>query len=288
MKRHLFILLLTLIPLVLLFQGCIKLALRTSPSLFPNIVSSIFEECNPELAKNSIPANLKLLEGLLKNDSDNRQILTTLCMGFCGYSMLFVENENPTQASQFYLRAREYGIAAIGKKGRVFTDLKLKDIRLVLMRMGEDDLEALLWVTTSWNAWISLNLDDPKAIAQITVTQACLERLLEINPNYFHGLPYILMGSSLAARPPLLGGNTSQAKDYFEKALALNQGRFPLTQYYYARYYAVQIQDKTLFTELLSEVAYIDPNQLQDVCLINTVFKEKATQLKNMSDELFL
>jgi tetratricopeptide (TPR) repeat protein len=252
------------------------------------MVSSIFEECDPDLAKNSIPANLKLLESLLKNDPNNRHILTTLCMGFCGYSLLFVESENPKQASQLYLRARDYGLSAMGKKGQVLTDLKPKDIRSVLMTMGEEDMEPLLWVVTSWNAWISLNLDDPMAIAQITVTQACLERLLKINPDYLYGLPYILMGTNLAARPSLLGGNPSQAKDYFDKALALNQGHFLLTQYYYAKYYAVQTQDKALFTELLSEVARNDPKELQDVCLINTVFKEKSARLQDVSDELFL
>ena len=66
------------------FSGCMQLALRASPSLFPNFAATIFEECDPELAKTSIPPNLKLMEGLLKNDPENKKILTTLSMGFAG------------------------------------------------------------------------------------------------------------------------------------------------------------------------------------------------------------
>ncbi len=275
---------------VLLLTSCMRVALRVSPSLFPNLTTSIFEECDIELARNAIPANLKLLEGLLKNDPENKQILTTLSMGFGGYSMLFVEGDDPERASRLYLRARDSGIGALGELGVGLKNAmdRKEDLQSLLQRLGKEALEPLFWITVSWNAWINLNLDKPAALAQLSVSQALLERVMEIDATYFQGLPHILMGVSLSARPPMLGGNVKQAKEHFDKALQLSHGKFFLAQYYFARYYAVRVQDKALFLGLTGEVEKMNPRELRDVCLINSVMQHKAKRLREMVDEFFL
>ena len=275
---------------VFLLNSCMRVALRVSPSLFPNFTTSIFEECDIELARNAIPANLKLLEGLLKNDPENKQILTTLSMGFGGYSMLFVEADEPERASRLYLRARDYGIRALGNKGVRLRNAKERkeDLESLLQTLGKEELQPLFWITVSWNAWINLNLDKPAALAQLRVSQALLERVMEIDASYFQGLPHVLMGVSLSARPPMLGGNVRQAKEHFDKALQLSHGKFFLAQYYFARYYAVRVQDKALFLRLTGEIEKMNPRDLRDVCLINSVMQRKAIGLRDMVDEFFL
>jgi tetratricopeptide (TPR) repeat protein len=275
---------------VFLLTNCMRVALRVSPSLFPNFTTSIFEECDIELAENAIPANLKLLEGLLKNDPKNKQILTTLSMGFAGYSMLFVEGDEPERASRLYLRARDYGIRALGEKGVALKNAKdrKEDLQSLLQTLGREALEPLFWITVSWNAWINLNLDKPAALAQLSVSQALLERVMEIDATYFQGLPHILMGVSLSARPPMLGGNVKRAKEHFDKALQLSHGKFFLAQYYFARYYAVRVQDKALFLRLTGEIEKMNPRELRDVCLINSVMQHRAKRLREMVDEFFL
>jgi tetratricopeptide (TPR) repeat protein len=267
-----------------------RVALRASPPLFPNFTTSIFEECDIELAKNAIPANLKLLEGILKNDPENKQILTTLSMGFAGYSMLFLEADEPERASKLYLRARDYGIKALGEKGVRLKNMKdrKEGLQSVLQTLGKEELKPLFWITVSWNAWINLNLDKPAALAQLNASQALLDRVMEIDASYFQGLPHILMGVSLSARPPMLGGNVKQAKEHFDKALQLTDGKFFLAQYYFARYYAVRVQDKALFLRLTGEIEKMNPQELRDVCLINSVMQHKAKRLKEMVDEFFL
>lgn len=275
--------------LPLLLAGCMQMALRASPSLFPNFTTSIFEECDTQLASSAIPANLKLLEGLLKNDPGNRQILSSLSMGFGGYSMLFVEEKDPERASRLYLRARDYGLRALGGKGARLKDaLKGRgDLEEILESLGKEDLEPLLWATVSWNAWIQLNLDRPTALAQLRAAQACLERVMEIGPTYFQGLPYILMGASLAARPPMLGGDPRRAREHFEKALLVSQGKFFLAQYYFARYYAVRTQDKALFLRLTNAIVEGDPREMEGLCLINRVMQQRAKRLQDMVEEFF-
>ena len=270
--------------------GCVKMALRFAPSFIPHLSRAFFEECDPDLAKQSLPASLKLMEGLLKNDPENKQILVALCTAFTGYAMLFVEDEDPKKASALYLRARDYGLNALGRKAPISKDSMLKkdSIQKRLRDMGKGDIEALFWTAMSWNAWIKLNLDKPAALGQFNTAQACLERILELKPDYFHGAPYILMGSILAAMPGPLGGDETRAREYFEKALQVGDGKFFLAHYYFARYYSVRVQDKKLFFKLIDLVDRTPPDELKEVCLINAVMKQKITRLRAISEELFL
>lgn len=272
------------------FSGCAQVVIRTAaPSLIPDFTASIFEECDPEIAKEAIPSTLKLMEGLLRTDPENREILLSLSMGFAGYSLLFVETEDPERASRLYLRARAYGLQALGEKGRRLLDAgaSREKLQAALKTISGNDYPALFWATLSWNAWISVNLDQPRALSQMAAAEACLKKLLDMNPHYLHGLPHVLMGVGLAARPPLLGGNPPEALSHFEAALRSSGGRFFLTQVFFARYYAVRVQDKVLFEKLLEGVTQGDPGELKDVCLINQVMLQRAEALKRQKDDLF-
>jgi tetratricopeptide (TPR) repeat protein len=266
-----------------------KLAFQLSPSLIPNLTLAFFEECDLELARHSLPADLKLMEGLLKNDPENRQILTSLCMGFTGYAMLFVEDSDPERASQLYLRARAYGLRSLGLNppSSCSQGKKRGAAQSQLQTIGVRDIESLFWTALSWNLWINLSLDKPDALAQLGTAQAYLERVLEIKPDYFYGSAYVLMGSMLAARPRILGGDEALARQYFERAMDLSGGRFFMVQYFFARYYAVRVQDKQLFLRLLAEIDTGPPDRLKEACLINAAMKQKAKQLKKISEELF-
>jgi tetratricopeptide (TPR) repeat protein len=275
-----------LIILLFFFPGCMRFALRLSPDLIPDLTASFFEECDLNLAEQSIPSSLKLLEGLLKSDPENSNVLSSLCMGFCGYSLFFVEDKDPARASDLYLRARNYGLKALDLDGD-----HIGSNNRILRRIGNfgaSKLEALMWTTVSWNAWINLNLDKPAALAQLRIAQDCLNRLLEIDPEYQYGLPYILMGTTLSALPPMLGGDSQKARVYFQKALNSGNRRFFLAQFYYAKYYAVRIQDRELFESLIDEIIQGDPKALSNVCLINAVIRDKAIKLKEEVDDLFI
>lgn len=271
--------------------GCTQLAFRVAaPSVLSNFSASLFEECDPELAKEAIPASLKLMEGFLKNDPGNKSILVSLSMGFAGYSLLFVEAEEPERASNLYLRSLNYGLQALDDRGVTLRNPTSgrEEIQATLRKIEKGDYQALCWTTFSWNAWISLNLDKPEAIAQMAAAAACLKRVLEMDALYFHGLPQILMGVTLSARPPLLGGNPDQARFHFEAALKESDGKFFLAQVYFAKYYAVRAQDKTLFDRLLREVVAGDPEDFKEVCLINQVMQRKAKELQKQTSALFL
>ena len=276
--------------LISVLSGCVKLVTQLSPSLIPNLTQTFFEECDPELARLSFPADLKLMEGLVRNDPENKQLLTALCMGFTGYSMLFVPEEDSERASRLYLRARHYGFKALGRKGAFLkeSDRDGESLQEKLKTLGEREFKALFYTTMAWHAWINLNLDKPAALSQMGIAQACLRRVLELNPGYLYGTPYVLMGTLLAAKPELAGGDAPQAKVFFEKGMEVSKGKFYFVQYYFARVYAVRIQDKGLFQRLAQEVVQGHPSDLKDVCLINSIMQQKAKKLLGMTEDFFL
>ena len=281
MKSFSFVLFLTTFPMLIL-GGCTRLAMPIASSMIPGFTSAFFEECDLKLAEESLPAELKLMEGLLKNDPGNPKILTALCMGFTGYAMLFVEDRNTKRASHLYLRAKAYGLKAMGLENK-----DAKALRELLKEITRGEIEMLFWTTMAWNAWINLNLDKPSALGETTLAEACLARVLEIEPGFYHGAPYVLKGAILAARPQILGGNPPEAKVCFEKAINVSEGKFLLAQYYFARYYAVRVQDKKLFLALVKEVAEAPPDDLKEACLINQAVKLKMEALALTTDELF-
>ncbi len=277
--------LLRLLPVLLLLSalGCTRMVMPIASSMVPGFTSAFFEECDLKLAEISLPAELKLLEGLLKNDPRNPEVLTALCMGFTGYALLFVEDEEAERASALYLRAKTYGLLAMG----IETDDPNR-IQNRIKKVSPKEIRVLFWTTMAWNAWVNLNLDNPLAIGESAVAEKCLKRVLDMDPGFYYGTPLVLMGSILSARPPILGGNPLKAKEYFERALALTDGKFLLAQYYFARYYAVRIQDKDLFDKLVKDVATAKPEALKDACLINQAVKQKMVLLAETEDELFL
>ena len=56
-------------------------------------------------------------------------------MGFTGYAMLFVEEEDPERASRLYLRARRYGLKAIGMEN--------PDHQVILARLSSMDKDQI-------------------------------------------------------------------------------------------------------------------------------------------------
>jgi hypothetical protein len=61
-----------------------------------------------------------------------------------------------------------------------------------------------------------------------------------------------------------------------------------LAQVYFAKYYAVRVQDKELFNRVLSEILHSNPGELKEVCLINRVMQQRAQELLKHAEDLFL
>jgi hypothetical protein len=268
--------------------GCMKIAVRMSPQLLNNVSFSIFEECDCTIAEQAIPGNLKILEGLLKSDPQHSDLLRLLAMGYCGYSLLFIEGVDDDRASALYLRAAGYGFKAAGFSGipsNMNSEVLIERLRIL---KNKENANAIIWATASWCLWINLNIHKPEALAQLGNAQLCIDNLAEKYPDLYFGLPNLLKALSHSVKPSMFGGDFDAAKKYYDDALLSGKRMFFLSQYYYARYYCVGTQNKEMFISLLNEIISSTIDYPDDLCLINTVFRKKAQILLNSIDEYFI
>ena len=89
----------------LMLAGCSpsRMGVQVALPLLESQGLAMQKERDPELAKQVMPANLKTLEGLFKQDPDNTWILENLAKGFCGYAFSFLEGKEPKRAPSFIL-----------------------------------------------------------------------------------------------------------------------------------------------------------------------------------------
>jgi hypothetical protein len=96
-----------------------------------------------------------------------------------------------------------------------------------------------------------------------------------------------MLGSLYAAPPKAMGGNPEKAKRHFQRAFELSKSKLLVVQLMYAKFYAVQIQDKALFVKTLSEIIATPVNSFPERNLANEVAKRKAKDLLEKVDTLF-
>jgi tetratricopeptide (TPR) repeat protein len=278
------------IAALFLFDGCIQtIALRSMGGILDNGLSAFYEESDLQLAHEALGSNLKLIEAMIKSDPENEQFLTFAAEGFNAYALAFCEDDSVERARVFYLRAKEYGMRIL-KKNKKFKESLEGDItafREAVSTFDKDDVPAIFWTAFSWGSYINITRTDVAGLADLSKVNTLIEFVAEKNPSFYYGGAYLFLGTIEGSTPKSLGGNPDKAKEYFEKCLALNGGKFLMTQLYYARTYAVATQDQPLFESLLKKVEEASPDILPEARLANIIAKKKARKLLAQSNELF-
>lgn len=285
MKRY------VLLFLTLVLFGCStsQLAVQATLPLVESQIQAMQEERDPDLARKAIPASLKMLEGLLKQDPDNVWILENLAEGFCGYAFSFVEDTEPDRASSLYERGKDYALrATIIRTGREkWEGLSLDDWSHALSQVEVSHQPALFWLGQCWGSWLMQNLDSVEAFADIPRIEVLMKKVHKLNPAFHHAGPHWFLGAFYGGRSRMLGGNPDKSLRHFEKALELTENKYLLVRYLFAKTYAVQNQDRKLFKSQLQAVVESPPNLFPEQRLSNAVARKKAAQLLDQIDELF-
>lgn len=268
-----------------------KVAIRSASGIFDAGSKSIFSETDYEFAKLSIPANLKLLESLYNVDPNNYNLVVLLVQGYTGYAMGFVEDEDPQRAKMLYKRAFNYGIDFLRKKNKKFVeslDGEFERFEKVLWSsFSKKDVPILFWTAMAWGSYVNLSRDEPDAIAQVPKIESIVKRSISLDENYFYGSGNMFLGVLLSAKPRIFGGDPERGREYFEKCIKITDGKYLLPHVFYARYYAVQVQDKELFENLLNYVLESPTDLLKGAELLNVIAKRKAQKYMELANELF-
>lgn len=286
MKNVRFIFSLMILAVSLLLTGCsMKEQMVRSMDPIMDDMSSVVNMSNDvDLIRDGLPASLIQMDGFIKS-APNNKLLLKAAESYFGYAFSFVEDTNKPRASALYLKAREYALRAL-KKYRQF-DEQAPDLKDMLANCGKQDVPALYWAAGSWLAWIGLNVDNPEAIMDIPKVEAMIERVIELDETYYYGMAHAMLGGLYASQPKNMGGNPEKANKQFQKAFNISGSKLLAAQLMYAKFYAVQIQDKALFVKTLSEIIATPVNSFPERNLANEVAKRKAKDLLEKVDTLF-
>ena len=277
--------------IVILLSGCSirRLAVQATLPLISSQIISMQEERDADLAEIAIPASLKILEGLAKEDPENIWILQKLAEGFCGYAFSFLEDSEPDRASGLYLRGKDYAFRAleIQSNGKTWRRLSLDEWAKRMAEITPSQQPALFWAGQCWGSWLSLNLDSVEAFSDLPRIDALMNRAVELDPDFHYAGPHLFLGAFYGGRSRMLGGNPDRARNHFEQALKITEGKYLLISFLYAKTYAVQNQDRNLFKTQLEKVLEASDDVLPEQRLANQITKRKAAVLLGKIDELF-
>ncbi|MEZ0313127.1 MAG: TRAP transporter TatT component family protein [Myxococcota bacterium] len=151
--------------------------------------------------------------------------------------------------------------------------------------MGPEGLDAVYWYAANLGKFAAEKGFTTQLFYKDRLF-AVMQRVLELDPTYFHAAPHRYFGAFYAKAPSFAGGDMTKSKEHFDKAVE-NAPGYLGTKVLYAEMYATKQDDKELFTRLLNEVKSADPSTLAEVTAENKVEQRKAERLLSRMDDLF-
>ncbi|MGD8414300.1 MAG: TRAP transporter TatT component family protein [Candidatus Latescibacterota bacterium] len=239
--------------------------------------------------RDAAPSNLFLLEGLIETDPDKRELRINAAMLYFAYAFAFQEDADPSYASLLYRTGMEHGYAALAMNKKMPRDpeVSFDEFEASLPQMKKKDVPAAVWTAVNWAQFISLHLDSTGVLRDIPKVTALLDRVAELDPQYFEGLPYTMLGVLHSFKPPIMGGDPAASLENFEKGFAVSGESFLLSKYLFARFYTYRIMDDELFEETLEGVLSAKLAPDDPYKLLNIIAKQRSRILLGEIDELF-
>ena len=282
-------------------------------TLMVNQMSPLLEAALPslegeedfEVAREAIPAQLKLIEGFLESSPNNRRLLKLLARGWGNYAFGFIEDgieevkeSDPDRAEVLtvrgrglYLRGMNYGLRLLALDDDRFPavmDQSPEALEAALNTINNPDLvPALFWTGFGLAGAVNLGRDQPELIVRIPQVELLFKRAQELDENFFYAGPHLALGSFYASRIGLFGGDLEKGRDHFERGVQLTNGTFLMHKVLYALYYAHQTQNRELFERLLNEVVKAPTNILPEQRLANVIAQRRAQRYLSWADDLF-
>lgn len=267
MQRHCQLLSLMLTLFAMSSCSFNRMAVSASSGLLYEASSEALAEPNYEVFKNGVPGNLMLMEGLLQQDPENRDILLTLAKGYVGLAFALNETEmlneewseaksemGKSQALMNYTRGFNFGLRYLRTQKIEFTDLlaRMNELQgiphLLEKRLSHDkkDLELVLFTAQAFAALINLQKDNISLVAQLPAAKAMFDWVCMKKPQINYGTCDIFYGAFEAGRPKMLGGNPEKGKEIFLRAIE-NHPHNWLIRASYLQYYLIPQNDKEGF-----------------------------------------
>ncbi len=278
---------LVIVVLAWTLSGCTLVVSSAASGLSESVSASVLNQDDPETAKAALPTFMVLLDGMVRDNPTNPDILSSTATLYASYGAIFADD--PVRASRLTTRARGYAHTAVCEVyapscnwGRLTYD------EFVASLDGLQPKHAEYVYTYGFTslAYLRAHSDDWNSLAELPHMEALFNHYMNINGDAVNSAVYTYMGILLTLRPPALGGEPERAREYFEKAIELTDGRDLGAKVEFARGYAKLLYERELHDRLLNDVLTADP-YYDGYTLSNVLAQEQAKALLAEADDYF-
>jgi predicted anti-sigma-YlaC factor YlaD len=289
--------------LALTLSGCSikKMAINKLGDALSEGTSSFATDDDPELIAGAVPFALKTIESLIEQSPKHQGLLTAAASGFTQYAYAFVQMEadyieaqdldrataQRNRAKKLYLRARDYGLRSLEVEFPGFRERLKADPDAALAKTTKKHVPQLYYTAAAWGAAFAID----KADSSLSVDQVLIEKLMQramlLDESWDQGSLHDFFITWEGGRSSI-GGSLDKAKQHFDRAVALSNGRRVSPYVTWAEVISVGAQNKKEFQEMLKTAQEIDVNKAPAQRLANVIGQRRAKWLLSRTDELFV
>ncbi|MGB1498073.1 TRAP transporter TatT component family protein [Alloalcanivorax venustensis] len=234
-----------------------------------------------------LPSYLLMVDGLIVNWPERSGLLMTGADLYGAYAGVFVDDE--ARAARLNEKALAYALRGACAHDGDYCDLRDIEVpafEALLDEAGQDDVPVLFSLGGAWAGYIQTHTEDWNAVAELSRVRLLMERVVALDEDYRYGQAHMYLGVLNSILPASLGGRPEQAREHFERAVALSEGRNLLARVLFAEHYARLVFDRELHDAQLREVLEAEPD-VPDLTLQNTYARQQARQLLDSADDYF-
>ena len=286
MHRFLFITLPLLLVLAL-STGCASLMSSAATGLAGNLSDAVLNQNDPETARAAIPAYMVLLDGILESSPDDPELLAAAATMYATYGAVFADD--PVRASRLTTRARSYALRAMCNTfddSCNWPELNYDEFVASVQTVPAKHADILYSYGFASLVFLRAHASDWNSLAELPEIEALFYHYLDIAADQVTSSTHVYMGIMLTLRPPALGGKPDEAREHFEKAIELTDGRDLSAKVEFARGYAKLMYDRELHDQLLNEVMAAEP-EVHGLTLSNILAQEDAAIMLEEADDYF-
>ena len=266
-----------------------QMVVRGSQTILDSGVDSMNRETDLQLARDAMPANLKLIEGMLIEDPDNTELRIFAAEGFYGDSFGFIETEDPARARQLYRRCYGHAQRALQQAGvAIDPETAAPDaLQTAVGKAGKKAVPALFWTASCLGKWIDLSRDDLALVASLANVAIVMQRVLELDNEFYFGGAHIFFGVYYGGRSPMLGGDFARAEAEFRRAAEINDHKLLIVDLLQAEFLDRQRLDQQAFHQRLTAILDAPEDLYPEMALVNGIARQKAARLLELEGEWF-
>ena len=265
-------------------------------------LSNIQKESDLVVVETTLAKNLKGLERIAKIGNTGLIVKTARAhssySGFLEDKMEDAEiagdfetaDEMRSQAIAHYARSEEYAFKALAKSEKTFKHartVKIAEFEKALQKLKKKQVEPLFWAAYAIGRGISLQKDDPMQVIDLARVELMMRRVLELDETFYFGSAHLFYAVYYGDRSPAIGGDPEKAKESLDKVDELNNGKFLMSKFYLARYYAYPKQDLKLYKQALQEVIDAPEDIYPGEEAATSLAKSRAKRWLAQADMLF-